>query len=232
MLSFEEYIYQLNEGLIKTNPIDKSLTILKKSLINNIEYWYDLEINNNNNTFQINFEGVLNENELEWLFRICNNLGYFCSFYFLKKHKFPYRGFSWSNIEDFNGKVKNCIHSGFLFESKFDTLLKYKPSFVYHVSDEKYLDRIKKHGVIPKTKNKKTNHPERIYITLSLNKAEKLIDTFKSQDKIKNIKNEYLIFKIDLTDKYYDNIKIFKDPNMDGGFYLYDNIKPNDIIKL
>ena len=125
----------------------------------------------------------------------------------------------------------------FIFESKFDDVLKHKPQIVYHVTERRNIEKIMKVGIVPKYKYKKTFHLERIYITLHLDSAIKIKNMF-IYDKVRNnkssigyddIKDDYVILEIDITDKFYKDMKIYKDPNMKGGYYVYNNIRPQDI---
>lgn len=66
-----------------------------------------------------------------------------------------------------------------MLESKFDEVLKHKPNTIYHVTNINNLNKIKKIGLVPKSKNKKSHHLDRIYLTTnSKRKLKKAIGLF------------------------------------------------------
>lgn len=237
MLKFKTFILKVNEGLIKTQPLYKSIEIIKRNIIN-IPFWYNIESDLDNNKFSIEFDGILNINQTEGFMNIVNNLGYYCSAYFLVK--IGEKLFIWKDIDDYIKNSKNCNKVIFMLESKFDKILKHKPNIIYHVTNISNLNKIKKIGLVPKSKNKKNHHLDRIYLTLNLNSAEKIkkllvVDfIIKSNDveKYDDIFNNFIILEIDISDNYYNDIKIYYDPNMIGGYYTYQNIKPKNIKQL
>jgi hypothetical protein len=235
MLSFENFILRQNEGLVETYPLDESIRILERGLAD-FPYWVNIDKKYENNSFSIRFDGVINVNELEWLMNLINNLGYYCSAYNLFKNK-KRKYFIWVSKGDYLNDIKNCNEVEFLFESKFDEILKHKPSIIYHVTERKNIEKIIKIGIVPKSKHKKTYHMDRIYVALHLDLSIKIKNMF-IYDKIRNsklpvgyddIKDEYIILELNITDNFYKDMKIYKDPNMKGGYYIYNNIRPQDI---
>lgn len=227
MLTFDSFIISLNEGLIKTVELDKAISIIERSLIG-VDIFHRIEKNNDNKTFNLTFENNVPINVIDGLFNIINNMGYFCSYCTYFK-KIGGKNLPWVDIMDYIDKSKSCTGIKFYFESKFDETLKHKPSELYHVCNEVNIHKIKKIGLIPKSKSKRTNHPDRIYVTLHLSNAQKMMNNFIFDDRIKGLNNTYHIIKIDITDKYYDNIRLFKDPNYQGGYYTYQNFRPKDL---
>lgn len=92
----------------------------------------------------------------------------------------------------------------------------------------KYLDRISKNGLTPKTTQKFNNHPERVYIFK--NKPDNwrnIVDFFKSKD-IESERNErYVLLTIDKS-KLNKGIKFYYDPNSNNetAFYTLEPIPP------
>jgi hypothetical protein len=118
------------------------------------------------------------------------------------------------------------------YEAKYDVVIN-TPNKLYHLSIQEYKDKILKNGLIPKAKNKRTIHLDRIYLCSVPEDCYKLIFNMKyDYDKRKNLNNkdkintDWIIYEIDAK-----NIeKIYKDPNyIDKGYYLVDNINPKDI---
>ncbi|MCB1713459.1 MAG: hypothetical protein KDH96_13625, partial [Candidatus Riesia sp.] len=90
-------------------------------------------------------------------------------------------------------------------------------------TDKKY--KILKNGLYPKSYNRKTKHPDRIYFFYDMNDYKYLLKSLKLNDKINNLYRNYSLYKVKLTQ---ENI-IHSDPNFSKGFYTYDNISPMDI---
>jgi len=139
MLSFENFILRQNEGLIETYPLDETVRILERGLVD-FPYWIEINKKYESNSFSIRFDGILNVNELEWLMNLINNLGYYCSAYNLFKNKRK-KYFIWNLKEDYLINTKNCDEVEFIFESKFDDTLKHKSQIVYHVTERKNIEK-------------------------------------------------------------------------------------------
>lgn len=136
---------------------------------------------------------------------IITNLGYFISLITLD-------GKNW--IKEYNDGSKPL---GFYLEAKYDIKVKV-PKLLYHTSPIKYKNKISKIGFIPKTGNKKSNHPDRIYLTDDLKTAF---------DFGLNIRRELLegfcIYEIngDCITNLYSDVNL-----RNSGFYTLQNIKP------
>lgn len=99
------------------------------------------------------------------------------------------------------------------------------PNKVYHITDEKYLDKIKKIGLIPKSKNKLTKHPDRIYLLLKKSTIDDLLDNpdFDLDNPV--------ILTINIKD-FKNKYKIYPDPNTENGAFTLNNIPPTLIEKI
>jgi hypothetical protein len=204
----EEYIYNeilkrskygnlaIAEGLIFTHPIDKSINILKKRFPElTIEIENDGEIYIENQPPQ----------KIEKYLPLITNLGYFISLT-------TFDGNNWIKEYDYD----SCPIAFFL-EPKYDLKVSV-PEILYHASPIKFKDKISKIGFIPKTGNKKSNHPDRIYLTDNLNIAISFGENIKTETK-----KGYCIYKID--GKCIDNL--YSDINLrESGFYTLQNIDP------
>lgn len=113
--------------------------------------------------------------------------------------------------------------------------------YVYHAAPSIYVDKIKKTGLVPKSKNHYFNYPDRIYLMLGdyLNAQQKLI--------LKNVKSlrnnnititgknnntyDYSVIKIDIS-KLPDNIDFFLDPNAPQAIFTTNNIPPSAIVEI
>lgn len=186
------------EGLIFTHPIDKSTNILKKR-------FSELEV-------EIEDEGgiyieIKEPNKIGKYLPIITNLGYFISLYTLD-------GSNW--LKDYNNDTEIIA---LYLEPKYDLKVDV-PHVLYHVSPIKFKDRISKIGFIPKTGNKISKHPERIYLTDDLKTAISFGDNIKSETN-----SGYCIYKIsgDCIENLYSDINL-----RSGGFYTLQNISPDN----
>lgn len=214
---------QLKEGLIVTHNIINYKTSLI-SLLDQYNIEYDINIKDKLEFFIT----IYNPNKYTCgtIVSICNNLGYFPSYIYvtLKNNminNFKFDKFKYSdNIKEF--KIK--------FEAKYDDKL-YKndiicPDILYHLTYQKYKQSILQKGLYPKSKNRLSVHPERIYLFKNLNDFNNLVDKLKMSDVINNISEYYMLLEIDSSD---DKFILHTDPNYRLGYFTYDNININNI---
>lgn len=230
MIKYKDFIIYLKEGLIFTHNIEKyqtSLEIQLSSLINDFEiniinkFIFTLEIKNSN---------TIDNKILKYIPEMIINLfGYYPSFIWLINNE------NMKNYFKFNEKYLNSKYKNIKirFESKYDDGL-YRndldvPDYAYHLTPQKNKAKILKNGLYPKTYNRNTRHPERIYLFYNMNKYESLLNSLKINDLKNNNNYKYMLLKIDM-DK---NHIIHTDPNYSDGFFMYDNIciKNIDILK-
>jgi hypothetical protein len=152
------------------------------------------------------------EKYINRLINLLNNMGYFFSTWFKEGS---------TRFE----KVENLIYekTGIIrFEPKFDVEYMPKNRYLYHVTDRKFLPKILKYGLVPKSKNKVSKHPDRIYLVINKNF---LIDISLMMEEFIPIEDQVYL-RIDLK-----NLPIFLriDSQFDGGVYTTDNIPPNNI---
>lgn len=198
---FDIYIKNENEilleGLIKTHPTQNSIDILQKR-------FKELRVEIGRDENEIYIEG--NFDELKNYLPIINNLGYFISILTLN-------GNDW--IKKYDDKTKPVA---IYLEPKFDIKIFPLPNILYHTSPKKYDKKILKIGLIPKSKNQLSNHPDRIYLSDNLNMSKIFGNYIINQ----NIDNDYSIFKIDTTNL---KINLYRDINaIPFGFYTENNI--------
>ncbi len=184
----------LTEGLIKTHPLKSSVDIIKRRFPNlNVEIEKDGEIY---------IEGDFSE--LKNYIPLFNNLGYFISLYTIN-------GTDW--IKEFNENIKP---SALYLEPKYDIKIDKIPEILYHASPIKFKNKIQKIGFIPKTGNKLSKHPDRIYLT----DDKKIAFTFGEYIN----KGGFCIWKI----KGNCIKNLYSDINLrETGYYTLDNIPPN-----
>ena len=127
-----------------------------------------------------------------------------------------------------------------IFEKKYQKPLKNNdievPNILYHITQKCYVTKIKQKGLIPKSGNKLSEHPERIYF-LTSKPREDILWRIAKQIFIQNDSNEYVernamvLLTIDIT-KVKNKLKFYSDPNADECVYTYDNISPKLITKM
>lgn len=200
---------KINEGLISSCETTKA----KKVLLNRFP-----ELN-------ITIEGsiLLLQNFNSSLFKydvLINTLGYFIS-------EITYDGINWLNKFELNNKPL-AIN----IEPKYDIKITEIPKILYHVSSDKHTKKIKEIGLISKSKNKLTNHPDRVYLTPDLEMAKLFCSQIEYEGEIP------IIWKIDTTIKR-DTLKVpifilYKDPNFEeaDAMYLLGNIPKENLTKL
>lgn len=245
--NFNDLVFKFNEGLIKTEPLHKTVDIINRELrLARLKYRItDIDISNNTFKFVID---DYNYNDVIIIKLGCidsiitNQCGYFPSSVSIEYVSHFYRNdetLKWCDDMYMNlaKKVDDISRITIKFESKFDECLTQIPSEMYHITNDSYVDKILRNGLVPKSKNKLSSHPDRIYLCTSIDDCKSLEGRMYMQDsfnmmglnlnKNNNKKLKYTILKIDMSDF---SGKIYKDPNYkDTGFYITTNIKPDKI---
>lgn len=222
---YKEYERLIKEGLIFTHNIEKyqnGLDIQLSSVgvkhkINIIsKFIYDLEILN---------PKELSDELLKYVIDINQNLlGYYPSYIWVV-NKIGKNGFVFDERYLSNEFLNIIIR----FESKYEDGL-YKndleiPEYAYHLSPNNKRDKILKNGLCPKSYNRKTKHPDRLYLFYDIDDYKDLLKGLIFNDQMKGIGRDYDLYKIKMNSKMI----IHSDPNYNRGFYTYDNISPKDI---
>lgn len=220
----------LNETL-KTHDIDLTISNLETNL--SLQR-YDFEIiNNQNNTFKI---CLFNFNKIQNFYLCLSNLNSLV----IDRHGWFPSKINMINIsgmtnlisydEDFiikNGKYLNTIE--IYYEPKFDIELNI-PNFLYHLSIQEYERSILSKGLIPKSKSKLSKHLDRIYLCDRIEDCKSLISRMKlhyyNRPIESKINDKWVIYKIDTSDL---DIKLYRDPNYENGYYTIDNIPMSKI---
>ena len=193
----------LVEGLIHTQPVKKSVNILKRRFPElNIEIEEDGEI----------FISGLNDKIGKYL-PLFTNLGYFIS-------KLTINGEDW----EINFKETDKPLAVYL-EAKYDHEVDI-PNILYHASPLKFKSKILKHGLSPRSGNKLSKHPDRIYLTNSENSAISFGNYLKNEEDNKWYEKGYCIYKVngEALSKLYSDINF-----REGGFYTMNNIDPENL---
>lgn len=216
----------VNETL-KTNNIDFTIKNIDSELS---LLGFNFSITKNKNTIELTINEFYSINNIVDFFNYINSLFIDRNGWFPSKYKIINLSGN-KNILSYNQDylienkllLKTVIIT---YEAKYD-IESSVPDKLYHLSIQQYTNNIIKNGLIPKTKNKISKHLDRIYVCSNINDCYKLIPRMKinfTNGKISNIK--WIIYEIDSKNL---NIKLYKDPNYNNGFYLVDNISPKNI---
>jgi hypothetical protein len=204
----EEYQLNLKEGLIKTVNIGKTLDVLEK------KYSSKFIFTRSRNSFSIKTFHT-NNITLDSFIKDANTLGWFPSF---------------METEDYTGKWgKEYFKEGEIklrFEAKFDEeVVENVPSTLYHITPTANADKILKIGLVPKSRSKASYHPDRVFLSKSLEDMEELGRMFYQKTGIRN----WTILRINTELIPGDYLKLYTDPNYKPGYYTLNNINPQAI---
>lgn len=212
---------ELYEGLIMTHDIKTIESILLKKY--DVKFFYD------KNIFTIShiFDKFLYKKEVKEMLQLTNNLGWFpAQIVYELNNKQKFKRFSEENFLDI---IESGVYEmNISFEAKYDIDLAEIPEELYHVTKLKYLEKIKKHGLIPQRHEKLTSHPERIYVTSSIDEAWVFIRGLMFRTPVKE-REAMVIIKIDTT-LMKDTLRLLRDPNFqrEGVYTGYYTLNPID----
>lgn len=222
----EEYELNLKEGLTKTTPIGEAVHILKKQFPS----WI-FQYEKGNKDFSVEILKIKEGIQLEYfekLLPLLNNLGYFISY-------MEIYGEDTSIKDRYNEKtVKNAfqdpkIHSIYLeCEAKFDQKVNKVPEILYHVTPLRNWEKIQKIGLVPKSRSKRSYHPERVYLGKDEKNTIKLAPKFYQDTGI----NKWVLLKINTDSINANYLRLYYDPNFKYGYYTLNNIPPYAIEKV
>jgi len=229
--NYSEYLSCIKEGLITTYNIYRYSDNLHIQL-DSCGIENSIEIIDQYSYFVIidNPDCLLDSDAQVSLISLNNLLGYFPS------HMILYKEDSENNyLFDMKHlleklKILNIVRIKIKFEGKYEDGL-YKnniiiPTICYHLSPVDNENDITKNGLILKSKNRKSNHPDRIYLFDKYNDYNIILATLKRNDNKKlGYKRQYDLYQINMNDKMI----LHTDPNFKKGFYTYDSINPKDI---
>jgi hypothetical protein len=225
----EEFELNLKEGLSKSTPIGEAVYILKRHFSN----WL-FQYERGDGVFTIEILKVKDGIKVEYfekLLYILNNLGYFIS-------HMEIQGGENNEIkikDKYNERIvksafqNSKINSIYLkCEANFDQKVNKIPEVLYHVSPLRSWEKIQKIGLVPKSRSKKSYHPERVYLGKDEDNTIRLAPHFYQITGLK----DWVLLKIDTTSipQYFT---LYYDPNYkDKGYYTMNNIPPYAIEKI
>lgn len=205
----------VNEGLIKTYPIEKTIEYIK-SYFN----LYDGQIVQKTGENDISYIGVIIPTIGDNIKLIKKAMGA-CGYYLgsPKEENIPENDWVWLQFEP---KI----------QEKVSEQLRNKEKTLLHLTPAYNVGKINKIGFSPRCKNDLFNFPSRVYFLLGSTRKEEVINIgrqlFNSNNSLGN-NGEYALFTFDVS-KIPIDVELFLDPNYPHGVYTNSNIKPDTII--
>jgi len=220
--------YFLPEGLMITHNIDTAVNMVRK--------WFPkLTVKSAGDKSSFLVSGMENledvDSEYDGLIKMTNNLGWFPASMISIPNNPELKLTTVMTLHRFDPiKSKRWLDNKWLshlsFEPKYDPQLSQDdiPNVGYHLSTTSKEEKILRLGLAPKSKQKVSSHPERIYLT---DTEESSKDLLRSSAFRKN-NTEFTLFRIDLKSFSQTRIaRFFPDLNyVPHGFYTYENIPP------
>lgn len=230
----------LDEGLIKTYPIDASIDILNRDKnfsgtfkASKFQSWLVIEFQRKDvewTTLEAAhlFEDMVGVKEGEWsvrrLLEKLNSFGYVPAFYqtFYNGTQIEQNRFAYNK---FVGSVSSGKGTSFrvLFQAKYSETLTSTdvPTTLYHATDSKNDNRILKIGLVPRRSDR---YDDRVYVVCT--KADVTGGLVMNLKREKNCQ-ETTVFEIDSTNL---GLVLYKDAEFkDRGFYIKKNIPPKNL---
>lgn len=223
MISYHKYIEMLKEGLILSHDITKYKSIIMTKL-DQLGVKYDMEVID-----RLEFDLTLYD-PVEDIIDILNHdsftIGYYPSYCWITLDNGMKNNFKWSKFK-YNKKISILKIK---YESKYEEG-QYKntiicPNILYHLTHQDNKINILKKGIYPKSKNRRSDHPERIYLFDEVENYSSILKFLKFSDDIDDIYKDYMLIKIDCSK---DKLILHTDPRYRLGWFTYDNINPLNI---
>jgi hypothetical protein len=209
----------INEGLISSWG-NREFTKFLSRIVDRYGLEYRFNIEDETRAVLFDIDGIfdIDRESRKSLFRDISNLLNQSGFYSIRE----------LNLNDFINPKSSKIELELI--KKFTEILNV-PKIIYHGTSKKYLNKILKVGLIPKSHKVIEDHPERIYFTDSLEACKDFISMKHSinKDRLSKFNREYAIFSINTSGL---NIKLYRDalsPDVINFYFTYDNISPKDI---
>ena len=216
-LTIEMSKYQLFEGLVRTYPIDKTISYIKDYF--RLEDWQISKQVGENGIEKIFLNISTAEGNFELVKRAMGLCGYFLA---------------WPKEED----VPLNTFAQLLFEPRiqqnvFDRIRREERT-LYHLTLDYNIDKIMHIGLSPRCRNKLFNFPNRIYLFRGSCDKNTIYNVGKQLNHYNNSlgnNGRYILIKLDLN-RIPNNVPFYYDVNFKYGVFTNSNIDKNAIIDL
>ena len=207
----------IKEGLILSWEYDKLVNILKKN--------FNLKYNLTEFCLEITFDRKdITKEAIDKLNQILNLSGYYVALYYINS-----KSKGAPSLKEWFGSYNEIKLE---LNKKFDSDLEGIPLKMFHVTELKNIEKIKKYGLIPLSYSKIEEHPDRIYLFDNIDSAiyfkNDLIERY-------NLENDNMII-LEIDTRLINKIKLYIDPKFGGkewgAYYTYSNISTFAIINL
>lgn len=213
----------LNEGLIATYPLKDTIRYIKNILDIPDEAIYVVYSKDDKETVKgINITFANIGDNVNQAVRAMNLCGYFPS------HPKPLSSLprnTWVRIK-FEPKIQS-VDNSVIGQEKI----------LYHFTTAPLIEKIKKNGLVPTTKNNFLSFPDRIYLMKGSATPEKLYELLEMlcaarfigrpiENRYEKLNVGIVVIDVSKLDK---NIRFFEDYNYKGGVFTSDNIPPTAI---
>ena len=214
----------LYEGLITSYPMQQTIKIIVRN------GYKTSSVDSINNTFVIKIEFYSKNSCIEQVHELIK-LGDRCGWTISEVRYNLER----KNVEEFLLNYTSKTNVLYLdFEAKYDIEIKDIPSHLYHVTPKENFNKIMKYGLIPKTENKMSSHPDRIYFLSEYtdDSIQQLINRLYTTS-INKKSGEYYLLEIVNPKGQIPGLRLYKDPRyLNKGMYTLQSIDPKVINKL
>ena len=207
---------KLQEGLIRTYPIDKTISYVKSYFKLNDDQIQKAQGENGVSHIVV-FIPMIGNNTVQ-VQRAMSLCGYYLGYNTEVETEYG----KWLQMQ-FEAKVQEDASKQ----------IRQEETKLLHLTPLYNLSKIQKIGFSPRCKNELFNYPSRVYFLRGSMKEEDVINIgHQLCDYNSSIGNtgEYVLFTVDLT-KIPHNVKLFLDPNYPYGIYTDSNISSNVIIQ-
>jgi hypothetical protein len=210
------------EGLEITHNIDKAIEMLTSWMRLGDRIIYGKI----DTRLKVTIIAPISKKEFDNLLKWTNNLGYFPASI---TTVFDYYKYDYDKVVDSLQDIEYDNRITISFDPKYDPEISEEdlPDKGYHITPSKNEEKIKKIGLSPRSKEKISRHPERIYFVTDIDDLIPLADSPEFSPGGQHDGN-YTIFEFDLKElRKHRKIRFFSDPRyINKGYYTYENIPP------
>ena len=130
----------------------------------------------------------------------------------------------------------------YVFEPKFGNDIskhvRRNYQYLFHVAPKKYLNRILKSGLIPKSKNSLFLYPDRVHLMLGDSLTDQQKEELDNVNRIRKVdysnpkdSGENVLLTI-ATSRIPSHVRLYSDQTASGAIFTHDNLPPDSIVKI